>query len=50
MRSKMKEYAIAVLYFGAMTILATYLTSCSTPHYASSNHYNVNACPTWAQR
>lgn len=50
MKSLIKEYGTVVLYFGAMTILATFLASCSTPRYASNHHHNVNACPTWAKR
>lgn len=51
MKSLIKEYGTVVLYFGAMTILATFLASCSTPRYAGSNHHHsVDACPTWAKR
>ena len=50
MKSLIREYGTVVLYFGAMTILAIFLASCSTPRYASNHHYKVNACPTWAKR
>lgn len=48
-KSVIKDYGTVVIYFGAMTVLAIFLASCSTPRYAS-NHHHVDACPTWAKR
>ena len=48
-KSVIKDYGTVVIYFGAMTVLAIFLASCSTPRYAGE-HFRVDACPTWAKR
>lgn len=48
-KSLIKDYGTVVIYFGAMTVLAIFLASCSAPRYAG-NHNHVDACPTWAKR
>lgn len=49
-KSLIKDYGTVVLYFGAVTVLAIFLASCSAPRYASGEHFRVDACPTWAKR
>lgn len=48
-KSLIKDYGTVVLYFGAVTVLAIFLASCSAPRYAGE-HHRVADCPTWAKR
>lgn len=48
-KSVIKDYATVAIYFAAVTVLAIFLASCSTPRYAGE-HFRVADCPTWAKR